>query len=167
MCSCGINLRPRKLPFKENAFIYIVNWKRLFLFRFINPSKDQCFVFPKLYSLPMCPFRGCQLLLECVDRFCILLHLHQSADESMFNIQPVICIAATHWLLNEAYDFFIYFSNWLYELITWILSLKLVLGECHRTQYWIRYCHGDARQQTITWAIVDIGPVFHLLSWFK
>ena len=60
-----------------------------------------------------------------------------------------------------------WFSNSLFRIIAWALTVQLLSGDCYKTsmvrsQHWLRWWLGATRQQVITWANADSDPWFHM-----
>ena len=65
-------------------------------------------------------------------------------------------------LVDVELIFKVWFSKSLYRIVVWVLAVKFILAECHKTslmisQHWFRQWLGAVRQQAITWANVDPG----------
>ena len=63
----------------------------------------------------------------------------------------------------------VHITNSFYKLISWALTVKLVLGECRWapliiSQHWFRWWLGAIRQQAITWADIDPELCHHMVS---
>ena len=56
-----------------------------------------------------------------------------------------------------------------YRSSSWVLLVKLLSGECHRTSaviclFWFRYWFGADKQRAITWSNVDADLCHHVAS---